>query len=235
MPRIGFKNIVSYEDPECSNLPDPTEGDGQVTIPVLAEVKLWREKYFHIENPNDDQGNPTVGKGDDISFVLVFGNDGEITCENDEANENPSVEDTLEIQDPIRLKLMSLCIGEDYELWVVSDNGTDYQVERCHIFEPGNYTLQLRKKVDDGEATPYFDIPCHYICCVSMLFQIEFPACPQCPDDCVSEEIVNGSFETQNFDGWNVEGESEEATATVTTNGGGIPTAECGDYFALLQ
>ena len=54
---------------------------------------------------------------------------------------------------------MSLCIGEDYELWVVSDNGTNYQVERCHIFEPGNYTLQLRKKVDDGEATPYFDSP----------------------------------------------------------------------------
>jgi hypothetical protein len=170
--KIPFSNQETWNDPAWAKIPE-----SEAVIPVLAEIKLWSKKYSHLENQNDINNNPQVGKGDDIGFILAFGNDGEVPCP--ATIGMPTVEDTLDIKSAIDLKLMSLCICDDYEVWVVSENNipVNYEVKRCHIFQSGIYKLQLRKKVLGQLATPYFEIPCHYICCISMLFQIEFPVC----------------------------------------------------------
>lgn len=180
MSKIPFKNKIDCCIPE----PKPIECC-EVDISVLAEIKLWCKKYVHLEDCK-------VGKGDNIGFILTFSNDGEITSPADP--KCPSVEDTLVINCPICLKLISLCLCDEYELWVVDDsshNPCDYKVEPCQTFSKGEYKLQLRKKVRENKpAIPYFDIPCNYICCISMLFQIEFP-CDECP--CLSNQMKNES------------------------------------------
>lgn len=192
MAKIPFIDNITWDDSE-ENVVAPSS----ITVDVNAEIRLWASKIQHLEIPNP-------GKGDDIGFILAFGNDGELTTPASTAIPPvPTLEDTLTIKSPIDLKLMSLCIGSEYELWVVSENNlpVNYQVTRCKVFQSGSYTLQLRRRVNGGPATAYFDIPCHYICSIAMLFQIEFPGCPECPDDCGGRPVDNGSFEN-GLTGW---------------------------------
>ncbi|SFC90438.1 hypothetical protein [Clostridium uliginosum] len=228
MAKIPYIDNVNVVSPICEGIAPAT-----ASIDVRPEIKLWslKESHTEVENP---------GKGDDISFVLVFGNDGELPCPADTTN--PTLEDTLDISSPIDLKLMSFCISDQYELWVVAEDGvvltTPYQVLRCEIFESGIYQLQLRKKVDEGPATPYFAVPCHFICCIAMLFQIEFPACDPCPDDCHNRPLINPSFEND-FVGWNKVDNQQPNTITQeqlfncsSSSTNFAPHA--GNYFALL-
>lgn len=170
---------ISYQD--NVNVSDPYNASSNwnlnETIEVLGEIKIFAKKYSHSEAECDSNKKPS--KGDDIGFTLVFGNYGEF---NYTATKGTStVEDTLIVQYPVNLKLMSLCICDDYKLFY---GNTNVEVEICDTFygETGLYNLQLRKKVGDKYIAD-FDLPCHYICSISMLLQIEFPACPRCPGD----------------------------------------------------
>lgn len=184
MAKIPFNDIVDVQISSSGSLGpmDP------VIISVNGETKLWRKKVSHIEETDPQYQNRLPSKGDNIGFTLIFGNDGEIACETD--NKTASVEDTLKVSEPISLKLISLSLDRDYELWVSCVNPEPPKFKPCKITPcavlPGGYTytLQLRKKINKC-YTPFFDIPSNYISSVSMLFQIEFPVCEEYSEDCI--------------------------------------------------
>lgn len=184
MAKIPFNDIVDVQTCSGGSL-GPME---PVTISVNGETKLWRKKISHVEVIDSHHPNRLPSKGDNIGFTLIFGNDGEISCATN--NKIATVEDTLEVAEPINLKLLSLSLSCDYELWVSCVKPSLPKFQPCKITPgailPGGYTyiLQLRKKVNKC-YTPFFDIPSDYIASVSMLFQIEFPVCEECHDDCI--------------------------------------------------
>lgn len=174
MAKIPFNNKVDVHTCSCRNL----KPMNPVIINVTAESKLWRNKIPHVELIECGNEKKMPSKGDNVGFTLIFGNDGEIACPTD--NRTPSVEDTLEVAAPLSLKLMSLCLGCDYELWVACIKPGISNFKPCKLV-PGvvlhggyTYTLQLRKRINKC-FTPFFDIPCQYICSASMLFKIDFP------------------------------------------------------------
>lgn len=160
----------------------PTEGDVDLAtetiqcpwnleqeIEVQAEIKVFVEKYKHSEG--DCQGMKP-GNGDDIAFTIVFGNYGEFAYVAPTAK--PTVTDTLKVKAPVNLKLMTLHLAADYKLYY-GNTSKEVQVGDVLYGAVGSYKLQLRKY--DATANDYvadFDLPSHYIGCVSMLYQIEF-------------------------------------------------------------
>ncbi len=168
---IPFRNNVTVSSVGYACPMDLTQ-----SVDVEGEVKIFAHKYSHSEA--ECKPNTKPGKGDDIGFTLVFGNYGEFSYV--AVPGTPTVEDTLFIQSPVILKLMSLCLCDNLRLYNITDKKV---VEVCDKFYGGTpYLLQVQKK--DGTAyKPDFDLPCHSIFCISMLFQVEFPACPKCPDD----------------------------------------------------
>lgn len=170
--QIPYKNNIVV-DPYTAKCP----WDLEQTIDIQGEIKIFAKKYKHSEA--ECSSNPKASKGDDIGFTFVFGNYGEFDYT---AQKNqPTIEDELSIQKPVNLKLMSLCLGDGYKVFY---GNTDTEVKVCDKFygQIGTYNLQVRKLVN-GEYIADFDLPCHYICSISILFQIEFPSCPHCPDD----------------------------------------------------
>lgn len=147
-------------------------------IEIQGEVKIFAKKYSHLET--ECTPNIKASKGDDIGFTLVYGNYGEFYYE--APSGKPTVEDKLYIQSPVYLKLMSLCIAENTQLYNVTNKKV---VEVCDVFYGGiEYDLQVQKYDSSSESwIADFNIGCHSICCISMLFQIEFPACPACPNE----------------------------------------------------
>ncbi|MGL5577474.1 MAG: hypothetical protein ACRDCW_18200 [Sarcina sp.] len=173
---IPFRDSVSLstETVKCTS-------DLAKNIEITAEIKVFASKYAHSEADCIRDGK--IGKGDDLGFTLVFGNYGEL---NYIANPlEPTVEDTLMVQSPIDLKLMSLCKCDNFILFNLN---TNTKVEICDVFKGGSvYRLQVRKLKVGGnpnnieDYVAEFDIPCHTIYCMSMLFQVEFPPCVSCP------------------------------------------------------
>ncbi|MEG0013095.1 MAG: hypothetical protein RSF87_04200, partial [Cellulosilyticaceae bacterium] len=148
------------------------------TIEIQGEIKVFAYKYSHSEAACIPGLMAT--KGDDIGFTLVYGNYGEFNYIAPMGK--PTVEDKFTVQRPIILKLMSLCVCDGYKLFY---GNSDKEVKVCDKFygQIGIYTFQLRKLVN-GSYISDFNLPCHHIRCLSMLLQIEFPSCPDCPDDC---------------------------------------------------
>ena len=69
---------------------------------------------------------------------------------------------------------MTLHLAADYKLYY-GNTSKEVQVGDVLYGAVGSYKLQLRKY--DATANDYvadFDLPPHYISCVSMLYQIEF-------------------------------------------------------------
>ncbi|MDA3733855.1 hypothetical protein PBV87_20485 [Niameybacter massiliensis] len=160
----------------------PTEGDVDLAIETIqcpwnleqeievqGEVKVFVEKYKHSEG--DCQGMKP-GKGDDIAFTLVFGNYGEFAYVAPASK--PTLNDTLKVKAPVNLKLMTLHLAADYKLYY-GNTSKEVRVGDVLYGAIGSYKLQLRKY--DTTANDYvadFDLPPHYIGCISMLYQIEF-------------------------------------------------------------
>ena len=200
MAQLNYINTVGVETGDTA-----ISGNDTAEITIVAEARLFTAKFAHQENEN-------VENGDNIGFTIVFGNDGDIAWEQPRPN-ILTLEDTLDIESPIALKVVYLSLPCDYQLWVVSRDGVELtnprQVEVCDIFSSGEYILQLRKLVE-GEYTPYFDIPCNSMDSFSVLFQVQFANCPGCPDNCSGEDVFNGDFELPPFEtesvvtGWDV-------------------------------
>lgn len=176
--QIPFKDEVkletkSYKCPVTN--PEP--------IVVSGEVKIFGHKYAHTEAECVPHTLP--GKGDDIGYTLVFGNYGELTYNPHDCDS--TVVDTLTVECPINLKLMNICTCNDFKLFNAK---TGLPVKRCDIFYGGIvYKLEVRKLKPHGDPNcpedyeADFNLPCHSIYCISLLFQIDFPACPPCPGD----------------------------------------------------
>lgn len=164
-PEIPFVNNIIVKSHE-ENCP----WDIDKTIEIQGDIKVFAKKYVYSES--DCDSTTKAGKGDDIGFTLVFGNYGEFYYT---AQENPTVEDKITVPNPVDLRLMSLCICEGYKLFY---GDTDKEVKVCDVLDSqtGTYNLQVRKLVG-VKYISNFDIPCHYVCSISMLFQIEFPCC----------------------------------------------------------
>ncbi|WP_297635819.1 hypothetical protein [uncultured Clostridium sp.] len=170
--KIEFKNNirVSEKEMECP-------WDIEKTIEIQGEVKIFAKKFAHSEA--ECVRGAIASKGDDIGFTLVYGNYGEFCYE--APRNKPTVEDQLYIQSPVSLKLMSLCINDENARLFNVNSGTVVQIG--DVFEGGRpYQLQVQKLNNMGRWIADFDIECHSICCISMLFQIEFPICKDCRD-----------------------------------------------------
>lgn len=168
--KIEFKNNIRVNEAEMNCL-----WDTEKTIEIQGEVKIFAKKFAHSEA--ECVRGAVASKGDDIGFTLVYGNYGEFCYE--APRNNPTVEDQLYIQSPASLKLMSLCINdENTRLFNVTKRE---EVKVGDIFEGGRpYKLQVQKLNNMRQWIADFDIECHSICCISMLFQIEFPICEDC-------------------------------------------------------
>lgn len=152
-------------------------------VVVYGEVKIFGHKYSNTEAECVPGTLP--GKGDDIVYTLVFGNYGELTYK--ACNNDSTVVDTLSVESPINLKLMNICTCENFKLFNAK---TGLPVKRCDVFYGGTpYKLEVRKLKKNGNPECYddyeadFNLPCHSVYCISMIFQIDFPACPPCPGD----------------------------------------------------
>lgn len=248
MSKLDFNNKVKIQHQKSY----PIVGCDHSEINVMPELKLFRYKYSYQENDPSPAGN-----GDDIGFSLVFGNYGELSWETDD--ETPTLEDNLVIESPVNLKLMHLCLPCGFKLYIYSDDmDASTELKTGMTLIPGTYTLQLRKcevseedlSEEEEDCTPYFDVPCHFICCISMLFQVEFPPCTSDSDsgDCsTNNPIYNGNFEesphgVNKIPGWEV---SSNDGKTKTVKKAKLKnsckefeheyTAYEGDYFALLS
>ena len=175
MAKINYIDNINVEEKEATCLPvrDLTQ-----TIRIQGEVKVFAKKFKYSEADCIITDPPTLpSKGDDVGFTLVFGNYGEFNYVGTGTG-IPTAVDVLTVDAPAYLKLMSLCIGDGYRLM----EGTR-EVKACDIFHSGPHNLQVEKNIGTGGVDNWisdFDLPCHYVCCISMLFQIEFPACPSC-------------------------------------------------------
>lgn len=187
MAQLNYIDTVSL-----NTLPTAIVGNNSATATVSTETRLFMAKYAH-------QGTAQLMNGDDLGFTIVFGNFGENTWTQPTPNV-ATVQDTLTIPSPMRLKLMSLSLPSGYQLWVISRDGVALtnprQLVRCTTLNAGTYVLQLRQLVN-GAYTAFFDVPCHSINVLSMLFQVRFPACPGCPDECSTVGLTNGDFELE--------------------------------------
>ncbi|MDZ5255167.1 hypothetical protein [Clostridium sp. LIBA-8841] len=245
MSKLDFNNKVKIKQQTTY----PIVGSNNAEVNVMPELRLFRYKYSYQENDPNPAGN-----GDDIGFSLVFGNYGELSWETD--NRTPTLEDTLVIEKPVNLKLMHLCLPCGFKLYMYSDDmdaATELQTGMPLI--PGTYTLQLRKcemseeDLSEEECTPYFDVPCHFICCISMLFQVEFPPCSPDSDsgDCSTSPISNGDFEesphgVDKIPDWEVSSDDGKTKTVKKAKLKNISkefqheyTAPLNNYFALLS
>ena len=176
--QINFKDEVNLNSKTVNcpvTNPEP--------IIVSGEVKVFGHKYANTEAECVPGTLPS--KGDDIAYTFVFGNYGELTY--NPCNNDSTVVDTLTVECPINLKLMNICTCDDFKLFNAK---TGMPVKRCDIFYGGIvYKLEVRKLKKHGDPNCYedyeaaFPLPCHSIYSISMLFQIDFPACPPCPGD----------------------------------------------------
>lgn len=248
MSKFDFNNKVKIQHQTSY----PIVGCDHSEVNVMPELKLFRYKYSYQENDPNPAGN-----GDDIGFSLVFGNYGELSWYTD--GETATLEDNLVVENPVNLKLMHLCLPCGFKLYIYSDDmAYPTELQTGTVLYPGTYTLQLRKcemseedlSEEAENCTPYFDVPCHFICCISMLFQVEFPPCS--PDsgsgDCsTNDPIYNGNFEesphgVNKIPGWEV---SSNDGKTKTVKKAKLKnsckefeyeyTAHEDDYFALLS
>ncbi|MDZ4993683.1 hypothetical protein GNF80_11985 [Clostridium perfringens] len=248
MSKLDFNNKVKIQHQTSY----PIVGCDHSEVNVMPELRLFRYKYSYQENDPNPAGN-----GDDIGFSLVFGNYGELSWQTD--GETPTLEDNLVIENPVNLKLMHLCLPRGFKLYIYSDDmDASTELLTGMPLTPGNYTLQLRKcevseenlSEEEEECTPYFNVPCHFICCISMLFQVEFPPCS--PDsgsgDCsTNNPISNGNFEesphgVNKIPGWEVasnDGKTKTVKKAKLKNSCKDfeyeYTAHEYDYFALLS
>lgn len=246
MSKLDFYNKVKMKEQK-----NPTiVGSNNSQVNVMPQLKLFRYKYSYQANHPEPAGN-----GDDIGFSITFGNYGELAWETDGVN--PTLEDNLVIESPINLKLMHLCLPYGFKLFAVRKNDIAVdanELVRYMTLSPGTYTLQLRKYEEDlsdeeEQYTPCFNIPCHFICCISMLFQVEFPPCPPDSDseDCSTSPISNGDFEesphgVDKIPGWEVssdDGKTKTVKKAKLRNSSkdfqNEYTAPKNDYFALLS
>ncbi|MBE6047484.1 MAG: hypothetical protein E7213_03585 [Clostridium sp.] len=173
--QINFIDDVNFHDETiCCPVTNPEP------VVVSGEVKIFGHKY--ASNSAECIPGAFPGKGDDIVYTLVFGNYGDLTfkiCDDDS-----TVVDTLTVEYPINLKLKNICTCKNFKVF---NTKTNLPVKRCDIFEGGNsYELEIRKLKENGDSNcyddyvPTFDLPCHSVYCVSMIFQIEFPDCSEC-------------------------------------------------------
>lgn len=176
-PEIPYVDTVTIKEEVIK-----CQWDVEEDIEIQGEVKLFAKKYKHSEAECLPGAQTKLRKGDDFGFTLVFGNYGEF--EYIALNGKPTVEDTLSVPYPVYLKLMSLCLCDKLRLFNLTDNKP---VEVCDKFYgPKKYKLQVQQNIGT-EANPKwvadFNILCHSIYSISMLFQVEFPACPRCEDE----------------------------------------------------
>lgn len=241
MAQLNYIDTVSL-----NTLPTAIVGNNAATATVSTETRLFMAKYAHQEASQ-------LMNGDNLGFTIVFGNFGENTWTQPTPNV-ATVQDTLTIPSPMRLKLMNLSLPSGYQLWVISRDGVALtnprQLVRCATLNAGTYVLQLRQLVN-GVYTAFFDVPCHSINVLSMLFQVRFPACPGCADECSTTGLTNGDFEldphnTPNIiTNWAVKlpttGDPYAQTVSTTTltnvDGSYQRTYSpiSGSYFALLK
>lgn len=220
MTRINYNNTAAFysEDNSCGLSP---------VQPILIkdELKLFAYKYIYSEADCgcSDGQDCYPGKGDDVGFTLVFGNYGERTyCPPEDCE--PTVEDLLDLTGIVgsSLAVTDICLPEGMKLVVVATTNTNFTVPTDVvpgiIFEGGyTYTLQVQQNSGGGVYTPCFSLQCHSVCCISVLFQVEFTDCTNhCCDD-----LQNGSFEDEEsctLDHWNTSIASDGGFVSATTD-----------------
>lgn len=164
-PKIPYIDNITAISSEISFPMDLSK-----TVEVQGEIKLFAYKYTQNESENIPGTKPS--KGDDVAFALLFGNYGEFPYAAPAGK--PTVEDTLNVQSPANLKLMSLSLNDNLRLFNVTDNKL---VSLGDMFLGGIiYKLQVQKLIS-GTADQYeadFDLPANSIYSVAMLLQVEF-------------------------------------------------------------
>lgn len=180
--KIKFDDEIKVKDPTC----DPVSF--KLDICVKGKIKLWCKKCFHVSDDNDsrryhcDPNCCEVEKGSNLGIILCFGNDGVSKCCGDKSKKVHSVSDRLCIPRNLKLKLVDCCIPKDYCIWVYkrgcNDNPIiiDYKNPKSFrdlTFCEGEYDLVLSTR-DECNGGKYFDIPCNFICCLSLLFEVDF-------------------------------------------------------------
>lgn len=221
-------------------------GNGAEAVVVTPEVTLFIEKYSHTQSDS-------ISGGDDIGFTIVFGNYSDFPYEAAQGAD-ATLEDVITIAAPLTLTLEALALCDNYQLWVVAENGTaltaPYQLEEGAVLDIGTYTLQLRQLVD-GAYTEVFDIPCNFIGVLSMMFSVSGCNGGGSTPACAANPLDNGDFELTPHEtnnvvslwdvAYNANGYAKTTAKAVLTNydpmRGFTKTYEpiTRNYFALLK
>ncbi|WP_055070511.1 hypothetical protein [Clostridium massiliamazoniense] len=181
--KIKFDDEIKVKDPKC----DPVSF--KLDISVRGKIKLWCKKCFHVSDENDcskkyhcDPNCCELEKGSNLGIILCFGNDGVSKCPGDKSKKVHSVSDRLCIPHSLKLKLVDCCIPKDFVILVYKKDCKELiktidckDPDSFHdfIFSEGEYELVLSTR-DECKGGKFFDIPCNFICCLSLLFEVDF-------------------------------------------------------------
>ncbi|NFG62216.1 hypothetical protein [Clostridium sp. CMCC3677] len=199
--KINYRNIANFYNKDLNCFKQNVK-----PITIKKEIKVFSYKYVYSEGDCGCSIEPcNPGKGDDIGFLLVFGNYGEETYH--PIDSQSTVRDTLDLTliEKASLKVMDICTNCDFIIYNITD---DKVVEKGDSFDGGvEYILEVRKCCDESEEYyGDFCLPCHSVFCASILFQVEFEDCNEPgPEPEPGDDFVNGGFEVEgkcSLDGW---------------------------------
>lgn len=142
-------------------------------IDVTAQSKIFANKFAFSEA--DCSLGSVLGRGDRLGFNLIFGNYGDLDYVAS-ASSN-TVIDTLTIESPARMILLSLSMPEEFMLFNLT---TGNPISIGDIFETGTTSIQVRRLISGGDPTnpddflADFDLEAQSVYSIAMLFEVSF-------------------------------------------------------------
>ncbi|MDD6795420.1 MAG: hypothetical protein PUE01_08460, partial [Clostridiaceae bacterium] len=143
------------------------------SVDVTAQSKIFADKFdFSEANCALDS---KLKRGDRLGFNLVFGNYGDLDYV--ASTSSNTVIDTLTIESPARMILLSLSMPEEFMLFNLT---TGNPISIGDIFETGTTSIQVRRLISGGDPTnpddflADFDLEAQSVYSIAMLFEVSF-------------------------------------------------------------